>query len=237
MTTENDASAEQQKKKTGKVELDLDDAPFLEEELEEEKSKAAEPEEKTEEKTEEAKPEPAGGKTGLLDKLKERKKLVMLAGAGLLVVIAAAVGVALMLGGRTQDAPPPPPQEEKAPPPKPPVVVVVDNAPKEAPAQAPLYTINWEPFLVEVKDNEGGIHLLDVKFTFTTDDNPVYVEMDNKTRIMRDSVFYFMRNRSYDLLIDSSKLQDFKDGVAKVLNDNINNGELKTVLIDHYRVR
>ncbi len=237
-------------KKSRKVELDIEDAPFLNDEPPAEEQKKAEAQ-----KAPAAREDgPVEAKPGLVDRLKARKKILLFALLGLLLMAGAAVAVNILLPGGDKKTPEPVPQtvqeaKKEEPQPKedpattkgaeaPTKTVIVDNKPpkEEAAPTGPRFTLDWAPFMLELQDTEGTIRILTIKFTFQTDDEPVYIEMLNKERIIRDSIYYHLLNRPFDTLVDSSKLPALKDGVIKAINDNIRNGELKIALIDFYHI-
>ncbi len=149
-----------------KVELDLDDAPFLEDD---EPEPAPEPA-KAPPQAREAAPPPV--ELSRKDRLLANKKKLIFAGGGAVVLLAAAIAVNLFLfpGDETSSSQPPALEPEK-----------VLAAPKPLPpAPVPPFVMQWEPFWVELKDTEGAVRFLTCKFSIPTDNPTIFDEMNKK---------------------------------------------------------
>jgi len=202
-------------KGTQKVELDLDDAPFLEEEKEgEEEEKEDEKKgvsEESEEKPEDQVPVPTPF---------WKKKWFFIALAGVIALIA--VGVYFLF---LKPSPPPPesqkPQVQKAepspPPPPPPEEIVIP----------------FEPFWVELTFN-GQTKFLYCKLSFSTTDSKLEWEVKRKTIILRDAVYYYLRNKNFIFLNNKKNVERLKKDILSVVNQYLNNGQLKNILIEEY---
>lgn len=210
-----------------KVELDLEDAPFL---LPEEE-KATPP------------PPPAAQSLSLspegdapqkkkfsldLSRLLANKKLV----------IAVIVALVLLLGGgsawfllRKKEAPPPPaPGVQK-------IVVPQQAAPPPEPA-GPVQTIlTWEPFWVEQKDAKGNIRFLVVKFSAPTENQKLVFEAQAKKVTIRDAVYYYLKNKSLTFLTDAANAETLKKDVLAIMNEYLSIGKLEDLLIENYLVK
>jgi flagellar FliL protein len=207
-----------------KVELDLDDAPFLEED---EPAPAPEPAKETAAGPEKAPSAPAVSPS-LKDRLLADKKKLIMAGAAAAVLLIAGICVNVFLfSGEKPPPPPPPPAPEK---------VVV--APKPLPAApAPQFVLQWEPFWVELKDTEGAVRFLTLKFSVPTDNPILYAEMNGKKLILRDALFYYLRNRPILSLADEAKVQAFKGDLLTVMNEHLGGGKISEILIQDYLVQ
>jgi len=218
------AQAPPSSKMNAKVELDLDDAPFLEEEEEEPKPEPAKaPEQKK------AAPAPAAPESlSLKDRLLANKKKLILAGGGavVLIVVAVLVNVFLFSG---EDAPPPDPA------PEPEIVQATPKALPEAPVSQ--FLLQWEPFWVELKDTEGAVRFLTCKFSVPTDNPILFTEMNAKSLILRDAIFYYLRNQPIISLRDEEKAQAFKSDLLTVMNEHLGSGKLSEILIEDYLVQ
>ena len=213
-----------------KVELDLDDAPFLEED---EPAPAPAPEpEAAPEKSAETAPAKIEAKPGFKALLKARlagllgnkKRLIIIGGsAGLLIVLAVVVNV-FLFGEKKPDAP-------KAPEKPAPVYEVVSGAPAPlTPAKAPYaHLVQWEPFLIEQRGEDGGLRFVTCKIAIPAADDAQYVELTAKRVVLRDAVYYFLSNRPPELLSTPEKNKIMRDDIVGVLN-----GHLATVLKDVY---
>lgn len=217
---------------TNKVALDLDGAPFLDEEK------------PAEEKKEAPKPAaapgkvqmPPGGSDDAAAKLKRRKKLIMIAGAGGLGFLIV-VGLVLFFLLRS-------PSETPAPA-VPPSRVVASNATTAdaqggnatMPAEPEIGLLAWDPFIIEKKDRDGKIVFLYAKFTASTEDLKLLSEMNAKKIVLRDAIFFYLSNKDLQYLSDSSKVDSLKRDLLSVINERLTKGELKDILIENYLVK
>lgn len=201
------------KKAQFKVELDLDDAPFLEDEPEKEE-KAAPAAKKA------ASPaEPAPSATPA-PKLSARKKKLIIAGAGGagIIVLAVLAGVFLFSG---KAEPPPPPE-------------ITEEHAKAPPPPAQEYTMQWEPFWVEMKDTEGATRFLTIKFTVPTTNPIVFAEMNARKLVLRDALFYYLRQQPALSLSDAAKAAALKSDLLTVINEHLASGKVSDILIQDY---
>lgn len=205
-----------------KVELDLDDAPFLQEEEPEPQPKpqaAAAPERPVRDV-----PAPKG--SSLQQSLAANKKKLILAGVAAVVLLAAGIGVNIFLSG------------PKTPPPVQPEPEKVLAAPKPLPeAPVPQFVMQWEPFWVELKDTEGGIRFLTCTLTIPTNNPVLYAEMAGKRLVLRDALFYYLRNQPILSLTDESKVNALKSDLLTVVNEHLGSGKASELLIQEYLVR
>lgn len=200
-----------------KVELDLDDAPFLEEEEEEE-----EPEELADTQA----PKELG-----VEEQKRRfalpvwlkNKRVVFALAGVLVLI---IGVILFLLLRPKKEPPP----EELPP---------TGAPQEAPApaEAKEVTVPFVEFWIEKTDSAKKVRFLHLSFSVVTKNPQAEREIMAKMVILRDAVYYYLRNKDYAFLSDTENLETLKSDLLSVMNKFIGSDQLQVLLIDKYLVQ
>ncbi len=209
-----------------KVELDLDDAPFLQEEPEPSPAPKKEESPATSESSSLEAPatEP---RVSLKDRLKAQKKRLILAGASALVLILAAVGVNMFLGGA-----------EKTPPPTAPTEITMSSEPApEPPAPLPKHLVDWEPFWVEIKDQEGEVRFLQCKFSLSIESEPVFIEVINKRMALRDAVYYYLKNRPYTFLMDQNKIDLMKRELINIIGEYINSGKIDDLLIENFLIK
>ena len=151
-------------KATQKVDLDLDDAPFLEDEEEEEEIEFED-------------------ETPLIQESEEKKHFdfsalfknkLFLISLGVIALLAVVIVILLM---REPEAPPPPPPtvekvqpEEKAP---------------EAVEEVPEILIRLDPFLVEQTDSKGQIRFLEVRIVVSTPDDGLARQFKQETYAVR----------------------------------------------------
>lgn len=206
-----------------KVELDLDDAPFLK------KEEASPPAVRPSEPSAPAQEKPGG---------KKRKKLLMLGGAALALLAAIGIG-AYWFFGRT---PPPPPPAL----PEPERVLVPSQKPVEAPKE---YVKEFAPFVVpRHMHSESGpanpakgsfprgddTRFLVCKFSvFATDPN-VAAEMDREMVRLRDAVYYYLLSKSSQFLTDAHNGRQIRDDLRGVVNDYLSQGKIEGILFESY---
>lgn len=202
-----------------KVDLDLDDAPFLEDEKEEPAPEAAaEDTSPFDEAPQEGKP--AG-----------KKRLFLLLGLGLLLVAGAAAFFLLRKPKPTPPPPPPAPVEELVPPPMP------EPPPPEPPAPPKERVMTMAPFLVEMTDAKGRTRFLTIRFTAVTLDPAVELEFRRNIIVVRDAVYYYLKNKNMAFLTDKNNVETLKKDVLSVINQFIGAQPLDNLLIEEYLVK
>lgn len=206
-----------------KVELDLEDAPFL---LGEEtapppsvpaQSPALSPESDTPPK-----------KTFSLAGLLANKKLLLAVAVVLLLLVGGAAWLLL----RTKEPP-----QSAATPAVQTVVVPQQAEPSPGPAEPPQIILSWEPFWVEQKDAKGTIRLLVVKFSAPTKNRNLMFEAEAKKIIVRDAVYYYLKNKSLTFLTDAANAETLKKDVLAIMNEYHSGGKLEDLLIENYLVK
>ncbi|MEL7638139.1 MAG: flagellar basal body-associated FliL family protein [Solidesulfovibrio sp.] len=203
-----------------KVDLDLDDAPFLEDEAEE---AAPPPQEETaspfaEPAVEQAKP--------------SRKKRLLLIGAAV-VLLGAGLAASFLLFKKPPPPPPPPPQEETAPPPS----VTPTPPPPEPPAPKREIVIPLDPFLIELADAGGRTRFLTIRFTAVTQEPTVELELKRNLIVVRDAVYYYLKNKNLAFLADKQNAEALKKDVLSVINQFIGVQPLDNLLIEDFLVK
>lgn len=223
LQTANDVSP----KAAQKVELDLDDAPFLRDE-EPDPSKTPETPSSTESAPKLPTPE-APKPASLKDRLLANKKKLIIAGGAFIVLLVVGVGVNFFL---FRTPAPPPPTE-----PEPKKVLLPDKPPPLPAVAAPKYQLAWESFWVEQKDTEGAIRFLVTTFTVPTDSAQLYAEMQLKKVVLRDAIFYYLRNRPFMLFSDPEKVAALKRDLMTVINEHVASGKVEDIFIENYLVK
>lgn len=210
-----------------KVELDIDDAPFLEEEPEPEPepepvAPAPEkaPAKKTEEKTEK---KPSFIKR-FIDKLRSDKKLLFLTVGGLAILLVVPPVLFFLLSGEDAPPPPPPPPVQQAP--------VEKVEPVRAEPSEHLFPM--EPFLVERKGSEGEIRFLRCAFTIVTGEQRIQQEMTLKKIVLRDAIYYYLHNKPLTFLLDNDTTSTIKVDLISVINEHLTLGKIDDLLIEDY---
>lgn len=203
-----------------KVQLDIDDAPFLRE---------AEPEAPPPPpKPDIPLPEPSDGAAPAPDAAaakKKKKRLILIAAAGLVLLIAG--GAALWWF--VLRTPPPPPVQ--------PQVVVVPNTTGKAPAPSEFF-IGFAPFRLELVEtagkDKGKIVFLVCKFTAVTSSEAVLAETQNKVIVLRDALYFYLKNKEYAFLADPLNTPTIKSDLVSVLNGYLATGKVEDVLFERY---
>lgn len=203
-------------KEQQKVELDLEDAPFLEEDEEEEEEE--EPQALLEE------PEPEGPPVWY-----RNRKIQIAAGAGLLLLVGLIIGT-LLHKPEPEVAQPEPEQktleaEQAIPPPPPAEPEPVD------------FLVTLDPFWVEQKGENDTIRFLVCQFTAVTQNEKLSFEISQKTTILRDAIFYYLKNKDLTFLSDKKNAEALKADVLSVVNQYLSIDRLETLLIEQYLVK
>ena len=197
-----------------KVELDLDDAPFLDEEDDE-----LPEEEHAEESLEKAdKPEPLPDieEKPAIEFWKNRKII-----AGLVTLLLILLFLSLwFIFSRDK-------KEHEYP------VDDVKVAEKE-----PVFEelINFEPFMIELRDDQR-IQFLFAKFSFPAQSEELAREIRDKSIILRDAIYYYLRNQEPVFLRNEENSDRIKNDTLSVVNQYLSTGSVKDLLIEEYLVK
>jgi flagellar FliL protein len=203
-------------KATQKVDLDLDDAPFLEDEEEEEEVAF------TEEETpllEEPKPARSFDIKALL-----ANKFVLIA----LGVILLLIVIIIVLLLREPEAPPLPP---------PPVETVAQPTEEKAVEESPDILIRLDPFLIEQRDKDNVIRFLEVRVILSTQDDGLARQFKQETFTVRNAIFYYLKNKDLQFLSDKENSEKLKQELLAIVNQYMGFGQFDTLLFEQYLVR
>jgi len=203
-----------------KVELDLEDAPFLEEE-------------------EEVAPEPVKPKESVaLDSEPEKKptaiwrnkKILIIAGAALVALVVIAVLAKLFLfKGKTAEAPNAPPHAAAKESPE-------ANATQAKP-ELPEIQVRMEPFWVEQKGEGEEVRFLIVRILLTTTDQSISKEFVGKRLAARNAIFYYLKNKDVQFLTDEHNVDKLKSELLLVINQYVTDGKFDTLMFEEYVVK
>ena len=192
-----------------KVELDLDDAPFLQAE-----EKA--PDLPT---TVDAVPDaPDDG-----EKQRRKKKLMLIGAIAAAVLIVAAAAVWWFFFRVPPPAPPAGPEPE---------VIVVPKAP--APAGPSDIVREFAPFIVPIKEADGKTGFLVCKFSAITTDPGLTTEIDRQRTALRDAIYFYLRSKDSGFLLDAHNATQIKKELLSVFNDYLSQGKLEDILFESY---
>ncbi len=217
-----------------KVELDLDDAPFLQDESEPEPEAEPQPEpqqadaplpvpgDDRSEKPKTAKSALAGR---LAAPLADRKRLVLIGGAAVLLIVAGVV-VNVFLFGKKIETPPKPVYE---------VVPSKPAAPGEGLKPPYAHLVDWRSFHIESRGEDGGLRFVTCKISIPAESEAQYVELMNRQVVLRDAVYYFLSNRPPELLSSEEKNKALRADIVGVINGHLGR-PIKDVYIEEYLV-
>lgn len=192
-----------------KVELDLDDAPFLQ--AEEKAPELPSPVD--------AVPEPPDENA----RKNKKKKILILAGACAAVALIAAAAAWWFLF-RT---PPPPPVAG----PEPEIIIVPKAA---APAGPTDIVREFAPFVIPIREASGETGFLVCKFSAITTDPGLTREMDQQRIALRDAIYFYLRGKDNNFLLDARNGQQIKDELLSIFNDYLTQGKLEDILFESY---
>lgn len=193
-----------------KVQLDIDDAPFLLDPEDEPAPPPAETDLNLPAETAEAPPP-------------RKKKRIFLLGALLLLALAGGVAAWLFLRSGGPGTPPPD---------QPPVIVVPSHP--EVPAGPTEMTTRLEPFWVPVTDAEGRQRFLVATFVLGTDNGLVHQEIEDKLITLRDAIYYYLCNKDYAFLLDADNAEAIRADILNTINNYTVQGEVNSLYFDNY---
>ncbi len=216
-----------------KVELDLDDAPFLEEPPAEEKKPEAPPPEQT------AKVSPAPDKKPPLKErllvrlrpLLSNKKRLLIAGAALLVLVAGGVAVPFLLSSPSAPKPAEPakPQTRR--------IVVNGTQDDHEPAPAgPQILFSFEPFIVPLRGPENELRFLRCRFAVPLDNPMLKAEMELKKIALRNAMYYYLHNREVPFLLDPRESGVIKADLIGVINGLVSTEKIHELYFEDFQV-
>ena len=198
-----------------KVELDLDDAPFLQWEEEED----AEPD------------HGAGAQAGTSDGVGQEAQGSLWAGwkDRRLVRLAAGLIMASLLLGLAwfvlwkkdlspPDLSPEKPEQKKA----------AETGPKSE-------KILFEPFWVEY-ETESGFRFLHFEFALQSGNTKLSWEIDRKRIVIRDAIYYYLKNKKLLFLLNKGNVPSLKNDLISVINQYLSSGKIQTILIQDFVV-
>ena len=200
-----------------KVELDLEDAPFLEEE-EEVKPELPKPSEPVGLEADEKKP----------SGLDRKKKLMILGAVGLVLLIVAAVAVKMLFFKGKATAPEPAAHATSKD--------AAANA-TEAKPEMPELQVRLEPFWVEQKGEGDEIRFLIVRMLLTTTDPAVAREFQLKIMPARNAIFYYLKNKDVQFLADEQNAEKLKSELLLVINQYVADGKFDNLMFEEYVVK
>ncbi len=192
-----------------KVELDLDDAPFLQTE-EKTPAKAEVPDDLEDRGEEDA-------------KRKRKKNLMLLAAAGAGILVIAALAIWWFFFRTPPPAPPAAPEPE---------VIVVPSSP--APVGEQEFVKEFAPFIIPTTDPQGNTGFLICRFSAISKDQAVNQEVQQQRLPLRDAIYYYLRSKDNPFLLDARNGQQIKNDLLSVFNDYLTQGKLEDIVFESY---
>lgn len=189
-----------------KVQLDIDDAPFL-----------LDPDDEPSDL-----PAPLPDTAPVVPKSSRLKKKLLIIGAAVLVLLLIAAALAWFFFFK---APPPPPAPEA------PVIVVPSKVEPLLPKE---YSLKLEPFWIPLQSQDGQPRFLVATFVIATENGLLYQEIEDKLFIVRDALFYYLRNKDYDFLTNPDNVETIRSDLCGSVNNYLVQGELNTLFFDSY---
>ncbi|HJA09225.1 MAG TPA: flagellar basal body-associated FliL family protein [Candidatus Mailhella merdigallinarum] len=116
-------------------------------------------------------------------------------------------------------------------PPEPPVIVV--PTPK-APTIPKEFSTKLAPFWIPLVDDEGKSRFLVATFVLSTPEDQVNQEIQDKLVTLRDAIFYYLRNKDYHFLLDAANAETIRADLLGTINNYIVRGELHSLYFDSY---
>ncbi len=206
-----------------KVDLDLDDAPFLEEPEEEKTEESAAKPAAPAPPPKALEEAPAPGKLKAL--LANKKKLAIVCAALALLLIVLPLGLLFVFGG------------EKPPPPHTPERITVSGVPKREDAPpGPTFLYRMPSFFVERRGSEGELRFLHCAFAIPTENSALFIELGSKDIAVRDAVYYYLRNKPLTFLADQNSREMLKQDLLSVINEQVSSEKVTEFLFEEYFV-
>jgi len=201
---------------TQKVDLDLDDAPFLEEE-EEVKPEPSKPKEAVRlTSDEEEKPAPS-----------DRKKLIIIGAAALVLVLALGIAAKfLFFKGKPATEADRSAQSD-----------MQDNNTEAVAPELPEVQVRLEPFWVEQKGEGDEVRFLIARILLTTHEESVARDFQSRMMQARNAIFYYLKNKDVQFLADEKNAEKLKAELLLVVNQYVADGKFETLLFEEYVVK
>jgi flagellar FliL protein len=209
--------------KLPKVQLDIDDAPFLREKPPDPPPPTPQAPVKSDAPLE-APPKPAEAQDP-----SKKKKIIIIALALLLLLLGGGGAGVWWFKFRIPPEPPPPP-------PKPQVIVVPTPQPDSGPAES---LISLAPFWLELPSelprSKDKIFFLVCKFTAIAKTEAVLKETQSKTSTIRDALYFYLHNKTIEFLTNPENTQLIKNDLISVINGYLTgNNKVDDVLFERY---
>lgn len=196
-----------------KVQLDIDDAPFL----------MAFDDAPALASSSGSSPAAVEMSEGDARKQARKKKIIKMCAIGILVILIAAFVVWYFVLSST----PPPTEPSQVEP-----TVIVVPSPKSL-AGPVEFKIEFAPFMVEQRD-ATTVRFLQARFTGIAKDEGTMVEARAKALVLRDAIYYYLRNKKHEYLVDSANTPTIKEDLLDIVNGCLTQGKMEDILLVNY---
>ncbi len=226
----NDENEEEGASEYQNVQLDLEDAPFLDDDEEEVESKEEKNEDEGEVK-EEGEADAKKSRFAFLANMSKKKKIIIAAGLALFIILIALLIFFLFFSGPSAEVEVAEGEEGSAGT----YIVTVDESYKTPPVQE-NFDVTFEPFWVQMSD-EGKTFFLVCTFTLSAENETISSEVKSKIPELRDTIYYYLNTKNYDFLTDYKNFPLIKQDLLDEVNERLGQGELEEIYYDNYIVK
>lgn len=121
-----------------------------------------------------------------------------------------------------------------APPVEPLTVVVPNHDPlPNLPAE---YSTTLAPFWIQIHDASGQARFLVCTFTLGTLKPEIHKEVGENLTTLRDAIYYYLINKDYTFLTNPGNSATIKNDLLAAVNNYLVQGELEQIYFDNYLV-
>jgi flagellar FliL protein len=218
-----------------KVELDLDDALFLEfEEKEPPPATPAEPEPASEPKPEPARPDaPPPAKIRIRDKFTRNKLVIFAIAAALCLLLGASGAFLFMTSGlqpenlETQKGKNQTTAGEKHD---------ASSLDANSSAEGQIAVYPFDRFQVEYTV-DSQVRFLICRFSIPDANAALRLELQNKDVVIRNGIYHYLKNAPVSFLNNSTNPEKLKTDIVAIINTFVTNGDVSSVHFEEYVVK
>jgi flagellar FliL protein len=81
------------------------------------------------------------------------------------------------------------------------------------------------------------VRFLHCRFALVTADPAAGREIDLKRLVLRDALYYYLKNKNYDFLAETKNMEALKKDLLSVVNKFLGADQIDTILIEEYLVK
>jgi Flagellar basal body-associated protein len=219
-----------------KVVLDIDDAPFLQEDKPEPAPVAPKPAKPQKN----AEPEEKPVKLSLAQRIKallfgSKKRIIITASILVLVLAGLGGGAFFLLSGDTSKTPKPAAKGAHGP--NEPRVIVLNSTIPVAEEPVPyVHLVSLEPFTIPMTGSEGETRFLTLTIAIGAESDVQKEELTGRMLQIRDAIYYFLINRPLTLLQTEQAAESFKQDLVSVINEHMTIEKIRQIYLQEYLV-